>query len=85
MEPPEPGLSQMIGESVCGGNIIKSNIALMQCRIFKIDTGLKTKLEWWRSVNMPWKWQPYSILGHLPRVINSISQLINTGVSLGSV
>ena len=27
MEPPEPGLSQMIGESVCGGNIIKSNIA----------------------------------------------------------
>ena len=31
---------------MCGGNIIKSNIALMQCRIFKIDTGLKTKLEW---------------------------------------
>ena len=56
-------------EKVCGGNIIKSNIALMQCRIFKIDTGLKTKLEWWRSVNMPWKWQPYSILGHLPRYI----------------
>ena len=81
---------------MCGGNIIKSNIALMHCRIFKIDTGLKTKLEWWRSVNMPWKWQPYSILGHLPRlvasfrghgkiVINCISQLINTGVSLGSV
>ena len=31
---------------MCGGNIIKSNIALMQRRIFKIDTGLKTKLEW---------------------------------------